>query len=272
MANKPGYDESDLLYYIFECVWESFPGAGRNTTVKDLERQLERGSQSPFGEFIEKELKGLKIRFERPDGAKRDYRVNGFGPHCDNTCAVTKESGKKLSIAQYFQEDYKKTLKYPKYPSLWVGSRDPNAKIKLHLPLELCRLKKQPAPNSKKLTDKQTAEMIKFTAIKPEERMKRIQQGLRDLNNNGKGDPFAKAFGITVEDNFQKISGRVLPAPKLAYRDERKPDDRKAPKPEIQPKDGKWDLARARHHFVDSRSLNHWGILDLAGKFSFHVL
>lgn len=175
-------------------------------------------------------LPGLKVRFLRPDGSKRDYRVNAFGPRCNVVGAVTKDDGTKLSIEQFYKEAYQYKLKNPKLPSVWVGSRkylvpffpivapvgsvvflslagDPKAKIKIHLPLELCVLKKQAAPNSKKLSDRQTADMIKFTAIRPEERLKRIRQGVRDMNNNGRGDPFAQEFGLTIQDNFEEIRG-----------------------------------------------------------------
>ena len=62
---------------------------------------------------------------------------------------------------------------------------------------------------------------------------------------------------------FFPLSGRVLPAPNLAYLDSG--GSGKKPKPEIQPRDGKWDLARTKHHFIKAQSLKVWGILDLAG-------
>ena len=59
--------------------------------------------------------------------------------------------------------------------------------------------------------------MIKVTAVKPHERMKRIRENLRERNEAFKKDPFAKAFGISVQDNLSEIDGRVLDAPKIEY-------------------------------------------------------
>ena len=59
--------------------------------------------------------------------------------------------------------------------------------------------------------------MIKVTAVKPHERMEKIRRNLRERNEAFKNDPYAKAFGISVQDNLSEISGRVLDAPKLEY-------------------------------------------------------
>ena len=59
-----------------------------------------------------KELKGLKVRFHRPDGAKRDYRVNRFGPQVHE--AVEMSEGKRMSVGKYMQEEYGHQLKYPR--------------------------------------------------------------------------------------------------------------------------------------------------------------
>ena len=61
--------------------------------------------------------------------------------------------------------------------------------------------------------------MIKVTAVKPHERMERIKQNLRERNQAFKDDPFAKAFGISVQDKLSEIDGRVLNAPKIEYQD-----------------------------------------------------
>ena len=57
-----------------------------------------------------KELKGLKVRFHRPDGALRDYRVNGFGPQVH--VAVEMGDGKRMSVGKYIHDEYKHDLKH----------------------------------------------------------------------------------------------------------------------------------------------------------------
>ena len=52
---------------------------------------------------LAQELKGLKIRVVRPDGQKRDYRANGFGPPANRPDVVCKDDGRKMSVQQYFR-------------------------------------------------------------------------------------------------------------------------------------------------------------------------
>ena len=75
----------------------------------------------------------------------------------------------------------------------------------------------QVCPQSKILGDVATQNMIKVTAVKPHLRMKKIRENLRERNEAFKKDPYAKAFGISVQDNLSEIDGRVLDAPKIEY-------------------------------------------------------
>ena len=69
---------------------------------------------------LSQELKGLKVRFHRPDGALRDYRVNGIGPQVH--VAVEMGEGKKMSVGKYIHDEYKHDLKHPRGLTL-QGSR-----------------------------------------------------------------------------------------------------------------------------------------------------
>ena len=47
--------------------------------------------------------------------------------------------------------------------------------------------------------------MIKITAVKPHERFEKIRQNLQEQNDAFKNDPYAKEFGISVNDQPLKI-------------------------------------------------------------------
>ena len=47
--------------------------------------------------------------------------------------------------------------------------------------------------------------MIKITAVKPHERFEKIRQNLHEQNEAFKKDPYAKEFGISVNDQPLKI-------------------------------------------------------------------
>ena len=59
--------------------------------------------------------------------------------------------------------------------------------------------------------------MIKVTAVKPHERFDKIKANLQERNNAFKNDHHAKAFGISVNDKFHEVNGRVLNSPSPAY-------------------------------------------------------
>jgi hypothetical protein len=113
---------------------------------------------------------------------------------------------------------------------------------------------------NKKLSDDQAAKMIRHTAVPPMERMKKIQEGLKDMSNGLANDPYAREFKFQVEGNLEKVPARVLDPPDLHYR---KPQVRD--KETVQVRDGKWDISRRNLHFIDAKELKAWGLLDLSG-------
>ena len=79
-------------------------------------------------DFVGKEIKDLKARFLRPDGHKRDYRMNRLG----KSPALQKfklENGQETTVEKYFRDHYNYKLKYPDLPCVNVG--DPKRNIYL---------------------------------------------------------------------------------------------------------------------------------------------
>ena len=99
----PSTDGQKLLV---DC--EVFDFRSKATVRKREEVRLD---QRALGR-LSQELKGLKVRFHRPDGALRDYRVNGIGPQVH--VAVEMGDGKKMSVGKYIHDEYKHDLKHPR--------------------------------------------------------------------------------------------------------------------------------------------------------------
>ena len=95
-------------------------------------------------------------------------------------------------------------LKYPNLPCLHLGS----LQKQIYIPVELCELKAQALPTNKKLNEEETADMIKKTAVTPQDRKARIEKSLADISNTFKRDQYAQEFGITVESCMSKVSAR----------------------------------------------------------------
>ena len=79
------------------------------------------------------------------------------------------------------------------------------------------RMSQQPMPRKKKLPDDAVAKMIRFTAVKPMDRQKKILDNLMKNNKKYKDDPYAKEFGINVSGEMATLQGRVLDAPFIEY-------------------------------------------------------
>ncbi|XP_015750003.1 PREDICTED: protein argonaute-3-like [Acropora digitifera] len=99
---------------------------------------------------------------------------------------------------------------YPHLPCLQVGQEQKHT----YLPMEVCNLVAGQRC-IKRLTDQQTAKMIRATAKKAPDRENEILNLVRKADF--KNDPYAIDFGISISDNMVELAGRILEAPKLQY-------------------------------------------------------
>jgi len=67
----------------------------------------------------------------------------------------------------------------------------------------------------KKLTENQTALMVKNAARPPSERRQTIENCIKNINYSE--DEVLKEFGIEVQNKFASIPARILDQPSLAY-------------------------------------------------------
>ena len=239
---------------------ESAPGKADSYTHAVLTGDGRRKINFNFGKgltddqvkTLEKDLKDLKVKYILAvDGdikMKRNYKVNGLKKPPSKE--IIQDLGK--TVQQYFLETYKVVLKFPNMPCVWVGSKQKT----IYVPMEFCSMEKQPMPIKKKLPDDAIAKMIRATAVKPEDRQKKILDGLKKNNAMYKNDPYAKEFGICVAGEMSKLTGRVLNAPIIEYGagKEVKINDK-------QP--GKWFQDKC--HYVAGQKCTNWCLVDLAG-------
>jgi len=207
---------------------------------------------------LSKDLEQLKLKYEVPCGnglvRKRQYRVLEVRRLPANKEMILVE-GEQVSVVQYFQSQYGVKLKFPNLPCLWVGSRDKNT----YIPMEFCTMMSQPLPRKKKLQDDAIANMIRQTAIKPLERQEKIKKGLMANNKMYKTDPYAKEFGISLAGTMTKLTGRILDAPSISYKE----TEKNSGVVKILPHNpGKWFMDR--QHYVNGVGVKTWGFLNLA--------
>jgi len=256
MANKPAVQNNPMIQHM-----EKVLSRGRNKW--DFRDQW---NGDRFGRPLEMELKGLKIRYNRPDKQVREWRFHKVMEAANKLKFEyeEKKTGEKklITVEEYFKKDMKYKLQYPHLPCLHLGSPNKN----IYIPVELCEMKGQTLPMNKKLQDEETQAMIKATAIAPIERKRRIEDSLKQMSKCFQEDEYAKHFGISVESVMSQIQARVYPTPALAYHDR---NSKVAFKFEVPAPGGKWDMKKVRSNikpsFIDNRHLVNWVLIDLAG-------
>ena len=242
VANKIGVDEGSVAEFLAKVL-----RSNREYTPSQILLNETRHCAA-----VDIKIKGLKVRYSRPDGYKRDYRAIKMMP-ASRQLKMEQENGEECTIEKYFNDKYRYQLKFPNYPCIHVG----NPEKKVYLPIELCTMKKQFLPLSKHVDDNQRQNMIRTAAKIPEERRKIIEKNLMRLSKNYDSDPYANAFGLKVNGEMLKIVGRVLKPPALKYKNVN--EFRKF-------NNGVWLAGRQEKDalkFLQPMNLNNWGVLDL---------
>ncbi|KAJ3089055.1 Eukaryotic translation initiation factor 2C [Quaeritorhiza haematococci] len=167
---------------------------------------------------LEKYVNNLMIHITYRNASGRyKYKVRGLTQQGAKDIKITLRdeggataAGRKVTIAQYFEEYNKVKLNYPWLPCIVTG-----AKKDIKIPMELCNVK----PNQRhigKVSDRQAAEMIKVTAAPPQDRLNKIKDGVGALH--GANDKqFLDAWGVKIADNMLQVDGRVLPPPRMSF-------------------------------------------------------
>ncbi|KAI8804842.1 Piwi domain-containing protein [Cladochytrium replicatum] len=114
----------------------------------------------------------------------------------------------KVTVAEYYKKVYGITLKLPNWPPMLSG-----ANHQIHLPIELVEV----LPNQRfigKLDGPTLADMIKHTAVPPDQRFGRIEEGSNVLHD-AQGKALLKSWDVSVEPKPVQVIGRVLDPPRL---------------------------------------------------------
>lgn len=210
-------------------------------------RQI-RGLTDANRRVLKKELKNLKVQVTHLP-YPRKYRIFDITKeNASNTFFIREINGikKPCSVSDYFGAEYRR-LKYPNLPCIDVGSD----KRHVYLPMEVCEIVEGQHCN-KKLTDKQTSEIIRFTAIPPAERFREIQNSMKTMMEGFA--PFSKEFGIRISPNPLNFIGRMLDPPNIMYNQQQ----------QIRPSNGSWDMRGKK--FYEGVNIDHWMLLSFSSS------
>ncbi|KAG0212796.1 hypothetical protein BGX28_005643 [Mortierella sp. GBA30] len=204
---------------------------------------------------VERQIKGLRITVTHRERVKREFKIFGLTKTAakDTTFSLSTSpsgsegaagtgTGPDIDIVTYFKDTYNITIKYPTLPCVSAGKN-------LLLPMELCSVV-QGQRCLKKLDERQTADMIRFTSQAPAVRMNTIKNGLQILNYEN--NEFLHDFGMKVSNQMAVIKARILPTPTISFN----PQGREA---NIVPMDGAWNLKNKK--LARAGTLGSWGVI-----------
>ena len=165
---------------------------------------------------------------------------------------VTEEGkSRTVTLEQYFSEKYGRRLQYPDLPIVQTTK-------KAKLPMELCTVKANQRYGFK-LAEKQTSEMIKFSATLPAERWESIQNGLRMLDWGN--DKYLSNYGLRISRTPAKVNAKVLPNAKVGF------GVGSQGTPVDPGQSGRWDLKGKKFLGKTSDELKSWGVAVFKGRY-----
>ncbi|GBB93582.1 hypothetical protein RclHR1_00220016 [Rhizophagus clarus] len=203
---------------------------------------LQRGISDRDRLKIERTIKGLKIRDNHRSGNNRKFKIEKLTPTSASQTMFDRGDGSSVDVKTYFLETYNKRLLYPFLPCLIVRRN-------VYLPIEVCDVI-QGQRHMRKLNERQTAEMIKFTCLNPVVRANKIRSGLDTLNY--RNNEYLLQFGMRISTDMAVVNARILPTPTIQYH----PSSREH---HVQPNGGVWNLRDKK--VATGATLGSWSVL-----------
>ncbi|KAG2546849.1 hypothetical protein PVAP13_9KG048600 [Panicum virgatum] len=198
---------------------------------------------------LKKVLKGVRVETTHRRDISIRYKITGLTSAALNDLTFDQD-GTRVSVVQYFRQQYNYSLKYTHWPCLQAG----NATRPTYLPMEVCNIAKGQRYSSK-LNEHQVRNILRLACEQPAEREERTLGILK--KNNYTADDYAKEFGIKVNNQLALVDARVLPAPKLKYHDSGK---EKVCNPSV----GQWNMINKR--MVDGGAIKFWACLTFTSQ------
>lgn len=163
--------------------------------------------------LLNRHLSDLRVKttYKKPI----QFVISSFaGTPCDQQ--MFNWNGKRVSIADYHAAKYDCRVKYPNLPC--VRKRGAPGEF-TYFPIEACTVVAHQKVELKKTNEEQSRELIRVSAVGPDERLRNIQYMARftDESTEGEANHFIKAFGLERKKELLRVTGRVLNPPKIQY-------------------------------------------------------
>ncbi|KAI9085445.1 hypothetical protein K1719_032606 [Acacia pycnantha] len=175
--------------------------------LRDLSQRKTTSLTGEERKGVEKALKNIRVFVCHRETVQR-YRVYGLTEEATENLWFTDRDGKNLRLVNYFKDHYNYDIQFSKLPCLQISRSKP-----CYLPMELCVI----CEGQKflgKLSDDQTAKILKMGCQRPRERKAIIEGVIRGPVGPTSGNQ-EREFNLQVSREMTRLSGRILHPPKL---------------------------------------------------------
>lgn len=206
--------------------------------------ELRRGLEDYQFKRLSKFIKSVRVKVMHRGGSTQPkYAIKRLVPATAATSHFERD-GKTITVKDYFLQQYNIRLAFPNLPCVLVG-RD------VLLPMELCSI--LPGQRlTRKLDERQTAEMIRHTCQKPHIRANKITAGFHQLEYGS--NRYLKEAGMKISNQMATIDARVLPPPQVAFSNQ--------PGGILRPNNGVWNISNNK--LAKTGTLKSWAVINFA--------
>ncbi|GAA5989351.1 hypothetical protein JCM11641_002771 [Rhodosporidiobolus odoratus] len=213
----------------------------KRVTLQDLGR-----IPGPAGIKLSRMLKGLRVTrtVRDQDGRFPKRKVKELVKTSAVRSIFQLGDGTTTNVADYFRSQLGTVLRHPEWPCVRIS------RVGLW-PIEVCMI--DPGQKyGKKLNAAQIQEMLKFTTIKPQQRLAMVQRAIQNIQPSN-----AEAFeqwSLRVNTTPIELTARQLTPPAITYGNNRV----------VNPQDGQWNLKGQR--FNAPASFDRWAVFVFASS------
>ncbi|XP_054808821.1 protein argonaute 7 isoform X2 [Prosopis cineraria] len=179
--------------------------------LRDLSQRKTTSLTGEERKEVEKALKNIRVFVCHRETVQR-YRVCGLTEEATENLSFADRDGKNLRLVSYFKDHYNYDIQFRKLPCLQISRSKP-----CYLPMELCVI----CEGQKflgKLSDDQTAKILKMGCQRPRERKAIIEEVMRGDVGPTSGNQEAE-FKLNVSREMTRLTGRILHPPELKLGD-----------------------------------------------------
>ncbi|KAF6761899.1 Piwi domain-containing protein [Ephemerocybe angulata] len=236
------------MIVVVDTVVAAFYQRGRMLDAMMAFFNLRRGNLRALYELSTLQLdnagkffRSVFIREEKGGVSGGRRTIKGFdrdGAHYQ----FTNSDGQEVTIEQHYQQVHNITLVHPKLPGVIVRTGD----RKEILPMELCIIE----PNQlfkKALPEVATREMVRFSTLRPDEKMVEIQR----VSAYYQASESLVSAGMQVSRQPMDVDATQMQPPLIEFRG-----------PPVRIREGKWNVVKQKLRKTTEGC--HWGVINLA--------